>query len=196
MLSPSPTRKQRKHECLEWMMIKRRDFLKMTAKAGAVSLIFAGKAVQGRAAEFPGALPAPLPDDLPKSVENIPFINGALNVPTVPRGPNNRGVISDQTLPGMTHIEIYMNWAMIEPERDQWNMQEFDEMLRLSEQHGLKILAFPNVNQTPGWLKQTAGFQPVVNMRTGETHEFPSPWAPATYDGFDHFFFVSCRALS
>lgn len=33
------------------------------------------------------------------------------------------------------------------------------------------------------WLKQTAGFQPVVNMRTGETYRFPSPWAPSTYDG-------------
>ena len=64
-------------------MIKRRDFLKMTAKAGAVSLIFAGKAVQGRAAEFPGALPAPLPDDLPKSVETnvtaaMPVMRGRL----------------------------------------------------------------------------------------------------------------------
>jgi beta-galactosidase GanA len=78
----------------------------------------------------------------------------------------------------MTHIEIYMNWARLEPERDQWNMQEFDDMLRLSQQHGLKILAFPNVNNTPDWLKQTAGFQPVVNMRTGDTYHFPSPWAP------------------
>jgi hypothetical protein len=25
-------------------------------------------------------------------------------------------------------------------------------------------------------------------MRTGETYDFPSPWAPATYGGFDHFF--------
>ncbi len=49
-------------------------------------------------------------------------------------------------------------------------------------------MAFPNLNKTPGWLKQTAGFQPVVNMRTGETHDFPSPWAPGTYGGFDHFY--------
>jgi hypothetical protein len=59
---------------------------------------------------------------------------------------NNRGVMTDQTLPGMTHIEIYMNWAGLEPERDRWDMREFDDMLRLSQQHGLKILAFPNVN--------------------------------------------------
>jgi len=168
--------------------IKRRDFLKMTAKAGAASLVYTAKSAQGMAAELPAALPAPLPDHLPKSVEDIPFINGALNVPAGPRGPNNRGVIVDQTLPGMTHIEIYMNWAAMEPGRDQWNMQEFDELLRLSEQHGLKILAFPNLNHTPDWLKQTAGFQPVVNLRTGETHDFPSPWAPATYEGFDHFY--------
>ncbi len=169
-------------------MIERRDFLKMTAKVGAVSLFSAGKPARGMGAEFPAALPAPLRDDLPKSVEDIPFINGALNIPTVPRGPNNRGVITDQTLPGMTHIEIYMNWARLEPERDQWNMQEFDDMLRLSQQHGLKIVAFPNINNTPDWLKKTAGFQPVINMRTGEAHDFPSPWAPGTYDGFDHFY--------
>jgi hypothetical protein len=68
-------------------MIKRRDFLKMAAKAGAASLICAGKPTPGRGADLPGALPAPLRDDLPKSVEDIPVINAALNVPTVPRGP-------------------------------------------------------------------------------------------------------------
>jgi Beta-galactosidase len=169
-------------------MIKRRDFLKLAARLGAASLIWAGKLTRAAGAELPAALPAPLPDHLPKSVEDIPFINGALNIPTFPGGPNNRGVITDQTLSGMTHIEIYMNWARLEPKRDQWNMEEFDDMLRLSQQHGLKILAFPNVNQTPDWLKQTGGFQPVVNMRTSETYHFPSPWAPSTYDGFDHFY--------
>src|SRR4029077_20467737 len=74
-------------------MIKRRDFLKLTARLGAASLICAGKPTPTSAGELSGALPAPLHDNLPNSVEDIPFINGALNIPTFPRGPNNRGVI-------------------------------------------------------------------------------------------------------
>jgi hypothetical protein len=41
-------------------MIKRREFLKMTAKVGAASLLCAAKPTWGMGAEFPVALPAPL----------------------------------------------------------------------------------------------------------------------------------------
>jgi hypothetical protein len=127
-------------------MIKRRDFLKMAAKAGAASLICAGKPTPGRGLTFlaPYRLPCAMT-----------FRNRSKTFPSsMPRSmfrryradQNNRGVMTDQTLPGMTHIEIYMNWAGLEPERDRWDMREFDDMLRLSQQHGLKILAFPNVN--------------------------------------------------
>jgi len=75
--------------------------------------------------------------------------------------------------------ETYLIWARLEPQKDQWNMQEFDDMLRLSQQHGLKILAFPNINHSPDWLKQTPDYQPVVDMLTGATYDFPSPGRPA-----------------
>ena len=166
------------------IMIDRRGFLKASTQACMATIA----CVNQRAQADEHALPAPSQNDIPTAVDDIPFVNGALSLPTVPNGTNNRGVINDQSLEGMTHIEIYLNWARLETRRDQWNMQEFDDMLLLAQQHGLKALVFPTIGHTPDWLKQTPDYQPVINMLTGEARDFPSPWAPGTTTGFAHFY--------
>jgi len=131
----------------------------------------------------------------PASINQVPFVNGALVVPNrFPAGPNNRGVITDQTLPGMTHIECYMEWPRMEPEKDKWDTAEFDEMLALSKQYGLKMEALPSLCFAPKWLEVSSSFTPVQDCITGNTTNYFSPWAPSSYQAFDHFYsFLASR---
>ncbi|MDR3709257.1 MAG: beta-galactosidase [Capsulimonadaceae bacterium] len=124
----------------------------------------------------------------PKAIADVPFVNGGLLVPSSPHGPNNRGVITDTTLPGMTHVECYLDWPRMEPEKDNWNDADFDAMLALSMTHGLKMLVLPCLCNPPEWMKSTSLFTPVLDSKTGEAANYFSPWAPGTYDAYDHFY--------
>lgn len=117
----------------------------------------------------------------------IPFVNGGLTIPSGKRT-NNRGTILQQTVPGNTHMEAYLFWRLLEPARDQWNLREFDEMLELCRPRNLKMLVLPWVMYAPDWFKQTADYQPVVNLKTGLATDMLSPWAPGTDAAFDHFY--------
>jgi len=159
---------------------------------GLLTLAFAPE-VRSVAASSPPPLFATTSGNA-KTVDEIPFVNGSIDIPSTPNGTNNRGVIMNTTLPGMTHIEAYLTWSQLEPAKDQWNMQEFDEMLGLSRQRHLKMLILPCL-VPPDWFKQTDGYTPLINIRTGESSaSLPgwmpqmSPWAPATLAGHDHFY--------
>jgi len=138
-----------------------------------------------QAGESPGAQPA-------KSAGCISFINGTVIAPK--EGTNNRGVIVQQTVPGITHIECYLKWPGLEPKKDAWNFDEFDEILRLCEERKLKVLVLPWIVTAPEWFRNTPGYAPLMDMQTGTEADFLSPWAPATLEAYEHFFrALSCR---
>jgi len=123
-----------------------------------------------------------------KSVDQIPFVNGSTSVPFRPNSVNSRGVITDTTLPGMTHVEGDMWWRLVEPQKDQWNLGDFDTIIALAHKKGLKISLLPILMWAPDWFKQSADYTPMVNMQTGQSVDFLSPWAPGTAVAFDHFY--------
>lgn len=124
----------------------------------------------------------------PTSVDQIPFINGAVEIPSHPGSPNNRGVLNDTTLPGMTHIEFGIDWMLMEPEKDVWNVSELDEMFALAKKHNLKVAVLPSVTTPPEWVRHTAGYVPEMNASTGVPVQVFSPWAPGTYEAYDHIY--------
>ena len=124
----------------------------------------------------------------PKRIADVLFVNGGLLVPKSSRSPNNRGVITDQTLPGMTHIECYLDWPLMEPQKDVWNTDDFDQMIALSGKYGLKMLVLPCLCNPPDWMKGTDYFTPVQDSNTGESANYFSPWAPSTSRAYDHFY--------
>jgi hypothetical protein len=120
-------------------------------------------------------------------IDDVPFINGGLNIPSF-KNTNNRGTILQQTVPGVTHMEAYLFWRYLEPEKDQWNVQELEEMLALCRSRHLKMLVLPWLMYAPDWFKKTADYQPVVEMQSGHSTDMLSPWAPGTVKAFDHFY--------
>jgi len=120
-------------------------------------------------------------------IDEVPFINGGLNIPSF-KNTNNRGTILQQTVPGVTHMEAYLFWRYLEPEKDRWNFQEWNEMLALCQSRNLKMLVLPWLMYAPDWFKKTADFQPVVEMKSGNATDMLSPWAPGTLAAFDHFY--------
>ncbi|EDY21559.1 hypothetical protein CfE428DRAFT_0804 [Chthoniobacter flavus Ellin428] len=122
-----------------------------------------------------------------RMIDEVPFINGGLNIPSF-TNTNNRGTITQQTVPGITHMEAYLYWRYLEPEKNQWNGRELEEMLALCQSRDLKMLVLPWVMYAPEWFKKTADFQPLVEMKTGHSVDMLSPWAPGTLVAFDHFY--------
>jgi hypothetical protein len=132
------------------------------------------------------------PETAAPGVDAVPFINGGLTIPSR-TNTNNRGTIVQQTVPGVTHMEAYLFWRSLEPERDQWDLREFDEMLALCRSRNLKMLILPWIMYAPAWFKQTADYQPVVDLKTGNSTDMLSPWAPGTDAALDHFYGAMAR---
>lgn len=135
------------------------------------------------------AAPTPRPPltGVAKTADAIPFINGSLNIPSMPRN-NNRGVITEQTVAGVTHTEAYVYWRYLEPRKDRWDFREFDEVMAINRNAGLKILVLPWVEYPPEWFTKTPDYQPLVEMTTGKSVYHLSPWAPGTLAAYDHFY--------
>jgi len=122
-----------------------------------------------------------------KNIGEVSFINGTLMFPA--RGDvNNRGIILQQTVPGVTHIESYLVWTELEPQKDIWNLKDLDEGLQLCEDHHLKLLVLPWIMTAPEWFKKTPGYAPLTDMQTGAEADYLSPWAPATLVAYDHLY--------
>lgn len=117
----------------------------------------------------------------------FPFVNGSMLIPAPP-GINNPGVITDQTVPGQTHVEAYLFWRLLEPEQGRWNLEEADRLFALGEKRGMKILAFPWLMYAPEWFKRTDTYTPLVDMIDGRSPDMLSPWAPGTLWAYDHFY--------
>ena len=149
------------------------------------ALLLGGSAAQSRGAETNGDLGPTT--QIATRAEDVPFINGGLTIPSW-KQTNNRGVILQQTVPGVTHVEAYLFWRYLEPEQDQWDFREFDEMLALCRERRLRMLILPWVMYTPAWFRQTADYVPLVNMQTGKAVDHLSPWAPGTLAAYDHFY--------
>lgn len=140
-----------------------------------------------------GAAHADVAFDNAKTVDKIPFVNGAIIV----RGgmdPIAHGVLADQSLPGNTHIEAYFNWADLEPQKDHWVTAGFDAAIELARKHGLKMEFLPCF-VPPAWFKQTPDYAPLINSITGQilphTEQWMpnmSPWAPGTFKGHEHLY--------
>jgi len=163
-------------------MIKLNRFL---SPVFGVAMAAAFCAIQGAASSASAPQSAWRP---PTSVDKIPFVNGTVVVPKSSRSPNNRGVLTDTTLPGMTHIETVLDWPLMEPAREVWNDIEFDEIISLATERGLKILMFPAITTPPKWMEQPPIYVPFVNELTGEEFDAMSLWAPGTYEAYDHFY--------
>ncbi|MCL5271085.1 MAG: family 14 glycosylhydrolase [bacterium] len=125
--------------------------------------------------------------ELARSADEIPFIIGALDIPEMWHH-GNRGVMENQLVPGLTHIEAWVYWRPLEPSKDQWDFREFDAMLALSREKGLKFLVLPWLMYAPEWFKKSPDYTPLTEMRTGKSVDVLSPWAPGTLAAYDHFF--------
>lgn len=88
----------------------------------------------------------------------------------------------------MTHVECYLDWPRMEPDKDVWNTSDFDQLLVLSSKYNLKMLVLPCLCNPPAWVKSSSMFTPVLDSVTSEPANYFSPWAPGTYEAYDHFF--------
>ena len=128
-----------------------------------------------------------------RTTDEVRFVNGSLIIRSNPDAVN-RSILDNQTLPGMTHIECYMNWATLEPQPGRWAMDGFNEALALAKQHGLKMEILPCF-VPPDWFKQSPAYTPLINAKTGQILPPPeewmpnmSPWAPGTYRAHERFY--------
>ncbi len=118
---------------------------------------------------------------------HITFASGVLMLPEFP-GCNNRGVITDQMVPGHDHVEAYLFWRMLEPQRDQWDWRKVDEMIELMSTKCQKMLAAPWLNYAPKWFQQSDMYVPLKEMHTNNQVDLLSIWAPGTWWAYDHFY--------
>jgi hypothetical protein len=126
-------------------------------------------------------------DHVARTVDEIPFSGGMLEIPSL-GGTNNRGIIQGQTAAGQTHVDMVLHWRFLEPEKGRWNQRELDEMLALCRARKLKLLVLPEIIFTPEWFRKTRDYTPLTDMQTGRTVDMLSPWAPGTAAAFDYFY--------
>ncbi len=122
-----------------------------------------------------------------RSVEEIPFSGGMLEIPTL-GGTNNRGILKGQIARGQTHVDVVLQWRFLEPEQGRWNHAELDEMLALIGEQKLKTIVLPNTMFAPEWFKHTPNYTPLAEMRSGKTVDMLSPWARGTLAAYDVFY--------
>ncbi len=120
-------------------------------------------------------------------MHRIRFVTGALMLPDFP-DMNNRGVITDQLVDGHTHVEAYLFWRTLEPQPDVWRWDTVDEYLALMTRYGQRMLPFPWLMYAPDWFVRSPRYVPLREMRTGQTVDLLSPWAPGTWWAYDHFY--------
>ena len=115
------------------------------------------------------------------------FSSGVLMLPEFP-GCNNRGVITDQMVPGHDHVEAYLFWRMLEPQRNQWDWRKVDEIIQLMGTKGQKMLGAPWLNYAPKWFQNSDMYVPLKEMNTDNQVDLLSIWAPGTWWAYEHFY--------
>lgn len=124
---------------------------------------------------------------MPNTADKMHFASGVLMLPEFPDC-NNRGVITDQMVPGHDHVEGYLFWRLLEPHQDQWNWDKVDEILSLMKPSGQKMLACAWLNYAPKWFVKSERYVPLQEMHTGKTVDLLSIWAPGTWWAYEHFY--------
>jgi len=127
------------------------------------------------------------PHAVARTVDEVRFIAGSMQCPPVAVGPADHAV-TQLSVPGQTHWEIYLFWRLMEPERDQWDFQALTELDEATSKAGMKVQAFPWVQFAPKWFQETDDYVQLEDMQTGAKVDLLSPWAPGSYVAVDHFY--------
>jgi len=122
-----------------------------------------------------------------RTADEVPFIGGALWSPEPPWIKNAR-IVQDTTVPGQTHVEVYVCWRFLENRKDAWDFSSLIDAARVARRRGLKVLVFPWTQYAPAWFKETEGYVPLQELATGKTADVLSPWAPGTLEAVEHFY--------
>lgn len=130
---------------------------------------------------------------VPRRVEEVPFINGSLWCPPIPEI-NNEGIVQQQGVPGLTHIEMYVPWRFIESEQGRGNWEEVLRTAHLAQSKGLKVTVFPWIQFVPEWFKKSRSYQPLVEVGTGKEVEMLSPWSGGSEAALNLFYSGLSRA--
>ncbi|MCL5269910.1 MAG: beta-galactosidase [bacterium] len=123
-----------------------------------------------------------------RTIARVPFISGSTWAPQINKSKDYQYVFRDQVVPGQTHLEVYMSWRLLEPEKDRWNFADFDQLTALSQARSIKIEVFPWTQYAPKWFVDSADYVPLRELGTGKTVDMLSPWAPGSLAAIDHFY--------
>ncbi len=124
---------------------------------------------------------------MPNNPNKMHFASGVLMLPEFP-GCNNKGVITDQMVPGHDYLEAYLFWRELEPQQDRWDWSSVDKMLALMKPHRQKMLPFSWVMYAPEWFVKSDRYVPIEEAHTGKKVDLLSPWAPGTWWAYDHYY--------
>lgn len=134
---------------------------------------------------------------------SIPIIVGNLGaaamIATARREPVVRDPLVDdlQRLAdlGVDEVEDYVGWNVVEPAPGALDFRLHLEHREAAERAGLGYVLYPWVHALPRWMLDDPRLVPYRCLEHGGAIAWPSPFAPATVELFDHFYACIAREL-
>ncbi len=89
---------------------------------------------------------------------------------------------------GISVVEDYQCWLPLEPERDKYRWEFYENNAAELEKRGMKYAVYPWLHFAPAWARQSELWDPLVNLADGKTTFAPSIWSPKTEALFDRYY--------
>lgn len=143
----------------------------------------------------------PAPDASPPS--RVPLTIGSLGAAALIDAMAGRDVARDALLDrlhvaaeaGFDAVEDYVAFALFEPERGRIDAARVLEHRDAATRAGLRYVIYPWLHALPRWLRASRAFDAYVCLEHDASIEAPSPFAPSTWEWFEHFYAALAREL-
>ncbi|MBI5831304.1 MAG: beta-galactosidase, partial [Armatimonadetes bacterium] len=89
---------------------------------------------------------------------------------------------------GISVVEDYQCWLPLEPVRDQYRWEFYENNAAELEKRGMKYAIYPWLHFAPAWARESELWEPLVNLADGKTTFAPSIWSPKTEALFDRYY--------
>ncbi|MBK6939130.1 MAG: hypothetical protein IPH13_02840 [Planctomycetes bacterium] len=143
----------------------------------------------------------PSPDA--SSNSRIPLTIGSLGAAALIDAMAGRDIARDPLLDrlhiaaeaGFDAVEDYVAFALFEPERGRIDASRVLEHRDAAARAGLRYVIYPWLHALPRWLRASRAFDAFVCLEHDASIEAPSPFAPSTWEWFEHFYAGLAREL-